>query len=163
MTTTIVVGNPKPASRTRDAAERLALALGGAPADTVIEIADLVPGVLGWGDAEVKAAVGAVKSSSLVIFASPTYKATYTALLKAFLEQFEGGTGLQDVVAVPLMLGGGPAHSLSPEFTLKPILGELGATTALPGLYLLDGSYTEDGVLEAYGERWAPVVAKLLA
>lgn len=162
MTTTLVIGNPKLASRTRDAAERLALALTGRPADTTVEVAELVPGVLGWGDPDVAAAVATVKQSSLVIVASPTFKATYTALLKAFLEQFEGGTGLRDVVAVALMLGGSPAHSLAPEFTLKPLLGELGAITATPGLYLLDGSYTDDGTLEAYAQRWAPVVAKLI-
>lgn len=106
-------------------------------------------------------AVRRVRESSLVVFASPTFKATYTGLLKLFLEQFDGGTGLAGVVAAPLMLGAAPTHSLAPDLLLKPVLSELGATCALPGLYLIDRTFTEDGALEAYAERWSPVAAAL--
>ena len=163
MTVTVVVGNPRPASRTRAAGELLAERLTGAAPDHVVELAELGPGLLGRGDEAVAAAKKTVQESSLVVFASPTFKATYTGLLKLFLDQFEGRTGLQDVVAVPLMLGGGPAHALAPDLTLKPVLAELGGTCALPGLYLVDSTYTEDGVLAAYATRWAPVAAALTA
>ncbi|GAA1854133.1 hypothetical protein GCM10009836_37720 [Pseudonocardia ailaonensis] len=106
-------------------------------------------------------AVKTVQASSLVVFASPTFKATYTGLLKLFLDQFAGGTGLRDVVAVPLMLGAGPAHAMAPDLTLKPVLSELGGTCALPGLYLIDSTFTEDGVVRDYATRWEPVVGAL--
>ena len=89
-----------------------------------------------------------------MVFASPTFKATYTGLLKLFLDQFAGGEGLRGVTAVPLMLGAGPAHALAPDIFLKPVLVELGATTPAPGLYQLDSTYTEDGTAEAYAQRW---------
>ena len=38
--------------------------------------------------------------------------------------RFAGGTGLRGI-AVPLMLGGSPAHSLAPELTLRPVLVEI--------------------------------------
>ncbi|RBM21089.1 NADPH-dependent FMN reductase [Prauserella sp. PE36] len=161
MTTTVVAGNPKPASRTLDAGERLAEALTGRPADHVIDVVELGPGLLGWGDETVTAAVETVRASSLAIFASPTFKATYTGLLKLFLDQFAGGTGLRGVVSVPLMLGAGPGHALAPDLLLKPVLSELGGTCALPGLYLVDSTYTEDSVLTGYAQRWAPTVAAL--
>jgi FMN reductase len=53
--------------------------------------------------------------------------------------------GLAGVVAVPLMLGAGPAHALAPELLLKPVLVELGATCPTKALYLMDSKY-EDGV-----------------
>ncbi|MFF5987271.1 NADPH-dependent FMN reductase [Prauserella flavalba] len=161
MTTTVVAGNPKPASRTLDAGQRLAEALTGRPADHVIDVVELGPGLLGWGDETVSRAVETVGASSLVVFASPTFKATYTGLLKLFLDQFAGGTGLRGVVSVPLMLGAGPGHALAPDLLLKPVLSELGGTCALPGLYLIDSTYTEDSVLADYAARWAPTVATL--
>jgi FMN reductase len=160
VSTTVVVGNPKPNSRTRAAAEALAERLTGAAPDSVIELAELGPGLLGWGDEAVGAAKKTVQASSVVIFASPTFKATYTGLLKLFLDQFEGGTGIKDVVAVPLMLGAGPAHAMAPDLTLKPVLTEIGGTCALPGLYLIDADW-DSATLTAYVERWSPVVAAL--
>ncbi|MGO4145691.1 NADPH-dependent FMN reductase [Paenarthrobacter sp. YAF11_1] len=150
----IVIGNPKLDSRTLHAAARVHEAItGSAPAHN-IEIAALGPGVLGWGDPDVKAAVQIVQSATFAVVASPTFKATYSGLLKVFLDQFAGGEGLRDVVVVPLMLGAGPTHALAPELLLKPVLSELGATTPSPGLYLRDSSYDTDGAIEAYAERW---------
>ncbi|WP_328349460.1 NAD(P)H-dependent oxidoreductase [Streptomyces sp. NBC_00445] len=151
-----VVGNPKAGSRTRDAAERLAAALG---LDCeVIEVTALGPGLLTWGDTNVTAAVERVRSADLVIAASPTYKGTYTGLLKLFLDQFPTATGLAGQVALPLMLGAGPAHALAPELTLKPVLVELGATCPAQGLYQLDSTYTTDDSLPRWAGRWSRIV-----
>ncbi|MGO4689744.1 NADPH-dependent FMN reductase [Glaciibacter sp. 2TAF33] len=161
MFVTVVVGNPKRNSRTRAAAERVAEALSGNPADCVIEVVDLGPALLEWGDDDIAAAVATVGRSDLAVIATPTYKATYTGLLKTFLDKFAGATGMQDVVAVPVMVGGAMDHALAAELTLKPVLAELGATTALPGLFLLESEFESDGRIDAYGHRWAPVVARL--
>ena len=143
MTTTVVAGNPKPGSRTLDAATRLAESLTGSAPDHVVDVIELGPGLLGWGDEKVKAAVETVASSDLVVFARPPFKATYT------------GVGLRDVTAVPLMLGAGPAHAMAPDLLLKPVLVELGAVCPVPGLYLIDSTYTEDTRIADYTERWA--------
>lgn len=155
----VVVGNPKPRSRTLDAAVRLASALTGGPPDVVVDLAQLGPGLLGWGDPEVASAVERVAACDVVVVASPTYKATYTGLLKLFLDQYPGSTGLQDVVAVPLMLGGGPAHALAVEHTLRPVLSELGACLPTPGLYLVDRTAAEDPLVDHFVARWGPFVA----
>ncbi len=161
MTVTVVVGNPKPASRTLAAGILVARGLRPDVEPTVLELASYGPALLSWGDPAVADAVRTVAESELVVFASPTFKATYTGLLKLFLEQFDGGTGLAGVLAVPVMLGAGPAHALAPDLLLKPVLAELGATAALPGLYLADRTFTEDGVIGAYADRWRPVVQAL--
>lgn len=77
----------------------------------------------------------------LVVFASPTYKASYTGLLKVFLDRFPPGA-LDGVTTVPLMLGGHWRHGLVAELLLKPVLVELGSTAPTRGLFLLEGELT---------------------
>jgi FMN reductase len=163
VTVAVVVGNPARDSRTLDAATMLAQALTGAPPDVVVDVITLGPGLLGWGDAAVTRAVDAVASADLVVFGSPTYKATYTGVLKLFLDQFSTLEGLTGVVAVPLMLGAGPGHAMAPDLLLKPVLVELGATCPTAGLYLIDRTYAEDPALTAFAARWAPIVAATAA
>jgi FMN reductase len=160
LSVTVVVGNPKPASRTLDAAIAVAEAVTHAPVDAVVDVITLGPGLLGWGDPAVAAAVQTVAASSVVVVASPTFKATYTGVLKLFLDQFAGGEGMRDVVAVPVMLGAGPAHAMAPDLLLKPVLVELGAVTPASGLYLLDSTYTTDDRIAEYAERWGPAIRR---
>lgn len=159
---TVVAGNPKPASRTLAAASIVAEAIAGRPADTVVDVVTLGPSLMGWGDDTVKDAVAAVQASDLVVFASPTYKATYTGVLKLFLDQFASATGLAGVVAVPLMLGAGPAHALAPELLLKPVLVELGAICPAQGLYLGETTYDQPGALDRWLGVWQPAFNRLL-
>jgi FMN reductase len=159
MRTVVVCGNPKVASRTLTAAITTAQLLsGGDEVDQVVDVATLGPGLLGWGDPTVAQAVTDVASADLLVVASPTFKATYSGLLKLFLDQFAGGEGLRGVTAVPLMLGAAPTHALAPELLLKPVLSELGAACPAPGLYLIDREAEEKGAqtpaLTAYVERW---------
>jgi len=133
----IVVGNPKPKSRTYDAARAVLSQLTGSEPDFAIDLADLGPKLLDWSDADIAAAIEQVKAARLVVVASPTYKATYTGLLKLFLDRFGAGS-LTGVVAIPLQLGGDWRHSLAPEVHLKPVLNEIGASTPTRALYLLD-------------------------
>jgi FMN reductase len=142
MNVAVVVGNPKPRSRTLEAATRLAARLGDGPSELIIDVAELGPGLLGSGDEHVAKAVARVQSAGAVVVASPTYKASYTGILKLFLDQFATGS-LAGVVAFPVMLGGAWLHSLAPEVFLRPVLVELGATCPMRGLYLLDTDYLD--------------------
>ena len=153
-----VIGNPQPASRTRRAAELLAQRLGAVCSS--IELSEIGPGLLGWGDPAVAAAKERVRAADLLVIACPTYKATYTGLLKLFLDQFDGGTGLAGQVVIPLMLGAGPGHALAPELTLKPVLVELGATCPTASLYLIDKTFESDGAIDRWVERWGSVVER---
>src|ERR1700709_2674723 len=110
----VVVGNPKPQSRTYAAAVWLATQLTGAEPDPVGDLAALGPALLNWSDPEVGELVGQVGAADLVVVASPTYKGTYTGLLKLFLDRFATDDGLSGV-AIPFMLGAGPGHALAPE------------------------------------------------
>jgi FMN reductase len=148
----VVVGNPKVGSRTRQAAELVVERLTGSPPEVVIELAELGPGLLAWGDPDVEAAKQLVRDADLVVFASPTYKATYTGLLKLFLDQFDAGE-LHGTTAIALMLGGSAHHALAGEHTLKPVLSEIGCSCPTPALYLLDASWEASPELDTWLTR----------
>lgn len=135
-----VVGNPRPNSRTYRIALTLAEAIAGsvdASEPSAIDLAAFGPGVLDPADAEVNAAVDALLAADILVVASPTYKATYTGLLKAFLDRV--GTGaLGGTVGVPLLVGGAPNHQLAVDVHLVPLLLELGASIPVRGLFVLD-------------------------
>src|ERR1700712_1790203 len=159
--TVVVVGNPKPNSRTRAAAELVAEKLTGTAPEHVIDVVDLGAGLLGWGDPKVAEAKEIVKAADSLVIASPTFKATYTGLLKLFLDQFGAGE-LGQTTTFPLMLGGSWAHALAPELTLRPVLVEIGASCPAPSLYLLDSEYEESPELEKWlrvAPRFAPQAA----
>ena len=147
----IVVGNPKPASRTFQAAVHLVEQLTGGAPELSVDLAAFGSGLLDWSDAEVGEAVQAVRGLDLVVVASPTFKASYTGLLKLFLDRFPHN-GLDGVVAVPLMLGAGPGHALAPEIFLKPVLAELGAVLPTRALYVVDTAYEDPAAYEAWLE-----------
>lgn len=161
MTTAIVVGNPKPRSRTYEAAAFLVEQLTGQQPDVAIDLIDFGAALLDWSDAGVGAAITSIKSVDLVVFASPTYKAAYTGLLKLFLDRIGGGS-LRGVTAIPLMLGGDSRHSLAPEVFLKPVLAELGATTPTRGLFVIEADYNSPSAFEPWLEFERPHLAAIL-
>jgi FMN reductase len=160
-TVAVVVGNPKPASRTLAAATYVARELTGREPELVVDLATLGPAVLDWSDPDMAGLVDQVGKAGLVVVASPTYKGAYTGLLKLFLDRFPGGTGLTGV-AVPLLLGGSPAHSLAPELTLRPVLTEIGATVPGRGLFVVDRQYDDPAAYAEWLTATRPIVASLL-
>ena len=155
--TAVVVGNPKPASRTLAAATTVARGLTGAEPDLVVDLATLGARLLDWQDPSVAALVDEVGAADLVVVASPTYKATYSGLLKLFLDRFAGGVGLRGV-AVPLMLGAAPHHALAPELHLRPLLVELGASVPTSALYVLDREHDRAESYDEWLVRSRPLV-----
>ena len=136
----VVVGNPRPGSRTTtvalEVANQVANAIAGTVGD-VVELANHGASVLDPTSAEVNRDLEALRSAAILVVASPTYKATYTGLLKSFFDRY--GTGALDgIVAIPVMVGGAPHHALACEVHLRPLLVELGAVVPTRGLYVLE-------------------------
>jgi FMN reductase len=163
---TVVVGNPKPASRTRHVgllAAAAVLEYAGTPAPEtavdVIELSALSGSLFSWGDLAVGEAKSSVLAADLVVVASPVYKASYTGLLKSFLDQF-GRDELGALAVVPLMVGAAPIHSLAVESQLRPVLVEIGASCPTRGLYVLEQEV--DRAAESIAE-WLAVWGDALA
>ena len=158
MSAVVLVGNPKPRSRTYQAAHLVAEQLAGRPPELSVDLADLGAALLDWSDPAVAGLVAAVQASDLAVMASPTYKATYTGLLKLFLDRIPGGA-LAGVTAVPLMLGGHWKHALAADLLLKPVLVELGATCPTRGLFLPESEYAGGETLDSWLELARPQLA----
>jgi FMN reductase len=158
----VVVGNPKPASRTLNVATTVADALaaefGTDPDHLVVDLAEHASDLFDWGAPRLTELTGQVASAGLIIAASPTYKATYTGMLKAFFDRY-GNNGLAGSVAVPLMTGAAPIHMLAVEVHLRPLLVELGAAVPSRGLYVTEPEF---GELTAPVGRWAEAAVPLL-
>lgn len=132
----VVVGNPSPKSRTRQVAEDLAAkvaALTGSDIDETIELAEVTDEVFDWKSDRLDTLTERLATADYAIIASPTYKAAYTGLLKAFLDRYDAG-GLHGLTAIPVFTIGSPAHTLAVEVTLRPLLVELGASVPTKGL-----------------------------
>ncbi|MBJ7470360.1 MAG: NAD(P)H-dependent oxidoreductase [Solirubrobacteraceae bacterium] len=154
-----VIGNPRPESRTHHIARTLAAELRralGAPASDLDEV-DLAPlgsRVLDYDDTTVAHEVERVLAAEVLVVASPTYKATYSGLLKAFLDRV--GTGALTGSAVPVLLGGAPNHALAVDAHFTPLLAELGAATPTRGLFVLESQLGAlDQTAAAFADRWA--------
>lgn len=158
--TAVVVGNPRPASRTLAVALHLVEELVGDQPTLVVDLATLGGALLDWSDPGVAALVEQVSEADLAVYASPTYKATYTGLLKLFLDRF--GAGQLRGIGIPLMLGGGPAHALAPDLALAPLLTHLGAAVPTGGLYVLDGEHDDPRAYADWLARARPRVRGLL-
>ena len=73
----VVVGNPKPMSRTRAAAELIVERLTGQPATHVIDVIDLGPALFGWGDPAVADAVKLVNTYESGIYGNTHLRSTH--------------------------------------------------------------------------------------
>ncbi|HEY2493490.1 MAG TPA: NADPH-dependent FMN reductase [Paenibacillus sp.] len=92
---------------------------------------------------------GLVAEADGVIIASPVYKASYTGVLKTFLDLVPQ-KGLAGKITLPLFIGGSLAHLLAIDYALKPVLSALGARHILGGVYTVDSQVvrTDDGGTE---------------
>lgn len=90
-----------------------------------------------FASAAVIEAVAQVEKADAVIIASPVYKASYTGVLKTFLDLIPQ-KGFQNKWIVPLFVGGTISHLLAIDYALKPVAAALGATNILSGVYAID-------------------------
>jgi FMN reductase len=127
----VVVGNPKAGSRTLGVAKSLALAIADAVAPTdlrVIDLATLADQLLPVPSDVVRAELEALVRAHVLVVATPVYKASFTGLLKVFLDYLPGNA-LSAALAVPVTVAASPAHRHVAESALRPLLNELGART----------------------------------
>lgn len=155
-----LVGNPREGSRTRTVAERaagsVAERLGYSGRVDVVDLAPLAEVLFApRPPAGIQRALELVAGAEVLLVASPTYKGTYTGLLKAFLDRLPT-QALAGTAALPVLVMGDPRHALAVETHLRPLLVELGAAVPTPGLVLLESEIAEPGEALA---RWADRVA----
>jgi len=161
-----IVANPGGPGRTgaaaRLVAERVA-SLGATEASAATEIVEIdlaqePERLLAWGSLLAGMHRVTIESGSALVVATPAYKATYTGLLKIFLDQIDAGE-LAGIPTVALMTGGSDAHALAIDVHLAPVLVELGASLPVRGLYLAGPAVDEPG--PAIDAWWTAAAAPL--
>ncbi|WP_353236046.1 NADPH-dependent FMN reductase [Diaphorobacter ruginosibacter] len=82
-----------------------------------------------------------VANATVIVVATPVYKAAYSGVLKVFLDLL-AQTALQGKTVLPLATGGSPHHMLALDYALRPVLQALGAKQILTGIYATDAQVT---------------------
>ncbi|ARJ50765.1 NADPH-dependent FMN reductase [Staphylococcus lutrae] len=147
---TIIAGGHKVASRLTGVIEYTERYLNQAEIETeVIQVHQLDAKALitaDFSNASITATHQAIEESEGIIIISPVFKAAYSGILKTYLDLlprrvFTGKTVL------PLAVGGSFAHVLAMQYSLDPVIKELGADTIHKGRFILDQhiSYNDDG------------------
>ncbi len=163
MSIVTVVGNPRAGSRTLEVAvaatDAVAARLGHTGAGEVIDLSAVAPVILDPVlDPALGLALERLAEARVVVLASPTYKATYTGLLKAFLDRLPPGA-LSATAALPILVMGDARHALAVEAHFRPLLVELGAFVPTPGLALLESELPGHEPIARWADRVSPQLA----
>ena len=90
-----------------------------------------------YASAEILEANARLREARGVIVLTPVYKASYSGILKTYLDLIPQ-KGLENKTILPVVIGGSLAHLLMIEYALKPVLSALGANQFTQGVYVVD-------------------------
>ncbi|NMH96335.1 NAD(P)H-dependent oxidoreductase [Pseudonocardia acidicola] len=139
-----VVGGPDPGGRTSTAVAGI---LAGA------EAAGATTSLIELSQAEPAAVTAALEAADAVVFGSPVYRATYTALLKDLLERTERGkwgettAPLQGKAAATVLTGASGHHFLAMNDLRNVLAGFFAMQVLSPGLYVDHSGYADRSTL----------------
>lgn len=139
-----IAGGPEAGGRTSTAIAGVLAGAAAAGADTALLELSAVP---------VPDVIAAIEAADGVVFGSPIYRATYSALLKDLLERTERGkwgestAPLQGKVAATVLTGASGHHFLASN-DLRGVLASFFAVQVLsPGIYFDHGAYVDRSTL----------------
>ncbi len=136
----------------------------------LLQVRDLPPAALlhaDFGNPDILAAQEAVRQADAIVIATPVYKASFSGVLKAFLDLLSQ-TALAGKPVLPLAVGGSQSHMLALDYALRPVLAALGSPHILPGIYATEAQIKlqgESGLIldAAIAERVAAGIGQLTA
>lgn len=170
MSVLLIAGSPSERSRTAALLEATGQRLETRGVQVKrLRVRDLNPQALllaDFGHPSVLAAQERVAQASVLVVATPVYKAAYSGILKVFLDLLPQ-TALKGKTVLPLATGGSPHHMLALDYALRPVLQSLSAKNILPGIYATDSQVivTPEGgyqVAEDIGARLDEAVDTLV-
>ena len=142
MSVLLIAGSPSERSRTAALLEAAGSRLESRGAQVErLKVRNLSPQALllaDFGHPSILDAQRRVAEASVLVIATPVYKAAYSGILKVFLDVLPQ-TALKGKTVLPLATGGSPHHMLALDYALRPVLQSLGAKAILPGIYATDG------------------------
>ncbi len=136
MSVLLIAGSPSDRSRTAALLEATGQRLESRGVQVKrLRVRDLNPQALllaDFGHPSVLAAQELVAQASVLVIATPVYKAAYSGILKVFLDLLTQ-TALKGKTVLPLATGGSPHHMLALDYALRPVLQSLSATQGASG------------------------------
>lgn len=143
-----IIATPNPSSRLIGVTDYFHQELAGRGIDTAtIQVTSLPAEDLilaRWDSPAIAKANALVESADAVVIASPVYKASYSGILKTYLDLLPQ-KGLVDKIVAPVFIGGTLAHLLSIDYSLKPVLSSIGARHFISPIYATDSQVTRSG------------------
>jgi FMN reductase len=139
-----------PAGRThrlaRAAVRAAGTALPGEPEGLVIDLASIDAGaLLGRSlDPALDEAVAAATEASVLVLVTPIYRATFTSLLKAFVERLPRDA-LAGTAVILAASSSGPSHFLSLDTGLRALVASVKGWTVPSVAYGSPDQFDEDG------------------
>lgn len=109
------------------------------------------------GDRDIVAVIAEVVAADALVVASPVYKASYSGLLKTFVDLLPPNC-LAGTPVLPFVTGGSVGHVLALDQGLKPLLAALGATTIARGRFVESGHIGPAGLSEPTAAKVAGTV-----
>ena len=108
------------------------------------------------GDPNLRNALDAEATADVVVIATPVYKASFSGLLKTFLDLLPQD-GLAGKVVLPIATGGSQSHLLALDYALRPVLQALEAKHVLTSIFATPQQLEWD---EEQGLTLAPAIAE---
>ena len=110
-------------------------------------------------DPAIADAVARVRDADAIVIGTPVYKASFSGVLKTFLDLLPQD-GLADKLVLPLATGGSQSHMLALDYALRPVLASLAPRHILPSIFATSEQLPWDPEL---GLRPVPAIAARIA
>jgi len=148
MSVVALAGSPSAPSRSTALLRHALSRLDDGVACSQIVLRDLPAAALvraDFDDPAIRRAREQVAEARVVVVATPIYKASYSGLLKSFLDLLPQDA-LRGKTVLALATGGSAAHLLALDYALKPVLAALGARHILDSVYAVDSQFAPHAV-----------------
>jgi len=154
MSAVAISGSPRAPSKSKTLAGLLLAALGEQGCTTsMIDVAELPAEALlaRTPSPEIDAAMAAVGSASIVVAATPTYRALYTGALKCLFDLMPPAH-LAGKICVPIQTAAAPQHFLAIDYGFRPLFASLDGVT-IAGVYATDEQFADGQPNEKVRQR----------
>ena len=145
MSVLTIAGSPAPASRSAALLEFVARRLQASGVERqhlsvrALPAEDLLHAVS--SSAPLQRAIKTVQAARAVVVATPIYKASFSGVLKAFLDLLPEGA-LAGKSVLPMATAGSSAHLLAVDYALRPVLAALGAKYVPQSVYATNAQFS---------------------
>ncbi|HYM16275.1 MAG TPA: NAD(P)H-dependent oxidoreductase [Dehalococcoidia bacterium] len=159
-----ISGSPRAPSKSKTLAALLLASLARGGCEThMVDVADLPADALlaRRADPALDDAIAAVGRATIVVAASPTYRALYTGAMKALFDLMPPAH-LAGKICVPVQTGASPAHFLTLEYGMRPLFNSLEGLP-IAGVYATDDQFADGQPDEKLAARVEQVADLALA